>query len=78
MRLAEAAAPSLAVELNAGPVHDVAEIERVVVAVAREQNGGLIRRITGQLIALAPDVLATYGESTAVPVLRLTHTVPVI
>jgi hypothetical protein len=26
LRLAEAAAPSLAVELNAGPVHDVAEI----------------------------------------------------
>ena len=42
LRLAEAAAPSLAVELDAGPVHDVAEIERVVAAVAREPNGGLI------------------------------------
>ena len=42
LRLAEAAAPSLAVELNAGPVHDVAEIERVVADVAREPNGGLM------------------------------------
>jgi putative tryptophan/tyrosine transport system substrate-binding protein len=42
LRLAKAAAPSLAVELNAGPVRDVAEIERVVAAVAREENGGLM------------------------------------
>jgi putative ABC transport system substrate-binding protein len=42
LRLAEAAAPSLAIQLKAGPVQDVAEIERVVAAVAREPNGGLI------------------------------------
>jgi len=42
LRLTKAAAASLAVELNAGPVHDVAEIERVVAAVAREPNGGLL------------------------------------
>jgi putative tryptophan/tyrosine transport system substrate-binding protein len=42
LRSAKAAAPPLAVELNAGPVHDVAEIERVVAAVAREPNGGLM------------------------------------
>jgi putative ABC transport system substrate-binding protein len=40
LRLAEAAARSLAVELNAGPVHDVAEIQRG--AIAREPNGGLM------------------------------------
>jgi hypothetical protein len=33
LRLAEAAAPSLGIELNAFPFHDVAEIERVVAAV---------------------------------------------
>jgi putative tryptophan/tyrosine transport system substrate-binding protein len=42
LRLVEAAAPSLAVEVSAARVHDVAEIERVVAAVAREPNGGLI------------------------------------
>ena len=42
MRLAKAAAPALAIEIDAGPIHDVAEIERVVAAVAREPNGGLI------------------------------------
>ena len=36
MRLAKAAAPSLAIDINVGPIHDVAEIERVVAAVARE------------------------------------------
>jgi putative ABC transport system substrate-binding protein len=42
MRLVEAAAPSFAVEVSAGRVHDVADIERVVAAVAREPNGGLV------------------------------------
>jgi putative ABC transport system substrate-binding protein len=41
LRLAEAAASSLAIELKASPVHDVAEIESIVAAVAREPNSGL-------------------------------------
>jgi putative tryptophan/tyrosine transport system substrate-binding protein len=42
LRLVEAAAPSLAVEVSAARVHDVAEIERVVAAVAREPNSLLL------------------------------------
>jgi ABC-type uncharacterized transport system substrate-binding protein len=42
LRLAEAAAPSIAVELKAGPVHDVAEIERVIAALAQAPAGGLM------------------------------------
>jgi putative ABC transport system substrate-binding protein len=42
LRVAEAAAPSVGVEVNAAHVHDVADIERVIAAVAREANGGLI------------------------------------
>ena len=42
LRLAEAAAQSIAVELRAGPVHDVAEIERVVAKVAQPPVGGLM------------------------------------
>jgi putative tryptophan/tyrosine transport system substrate-binding protein len=37
-----------------------------------------IRRRAEQLIALAPDVLVTSGDATAGPVVRLTHTVPVV
>jgi ABC-type uncharacterized transport system substrate-binding protein len=42
LRVAEAAAPSAKVEVSAAHVHDVADIERVIAAVAREANGGLI------------------------------------
>jgi putative ABC transport system substrate-binding protein len=42
LRFAEAAAPSVGVQLSVAPVHDSAEIERVIAAVAREPNGGLI------------------------------------
>jgi putative tryptophan/tyrosine transport system substrate-binding protein len=42
LRSVEAAAPSLAVEVRTAPVHDVAEIERAIAAIAREPNGGLI------------------------------------
>jgi putative ABC transport system substrate-binding protein len=42
LRLAEAAAPSIAVELKAGPVTDVAGIERVIAALAQEPNGALM------------------------------------
>jgi hypothetical protein len=41
-RFAEAAAPSAGVEVSAAHVSDAAEIERVITAVAREGNGGLI------------------------------------
>jgi len=41
LHLAEAAAASMAIQLKAGPVHDVAGIENVIAAVAREPNGGL-------------------------------------
>jgi ABC-type uncharacterized transport system substrate-binding protein len=55
-RLLEAAAPSFAMEVSAGHVHDVAEIERIVAAVARDPNGGLIN---------LPDVfLAVHRELT--------------
>jgi putative tryptophan/tyrosine transport system substrate-binding protein len=40
LRLAQAAASSIAIELNASPVNDVAGIERTIAAVAREPNGG--------------------------------------
>ena len=42
MRVAEAAASSMGIEVKAAPVHDVAEIERAIVAVAGDANGGLI------------------------------------
>jgi putative ABC transport system substrate-binding protein len=42
LRFAKAAAPSVGVEINAAPINDVAEIEHVIAAVAREANGGLI------------------------------------
>ena len=34
--------PSAGVEVNAAHVHDIAEIEHVIAAVAREANGGVI------------------------------------
>jgi putative tryptophan/tyrosine transport system substrate-binding protein len=40
--VAEAAAQSIGVKVNAAPVHDVAEIERVIAGVAGDANGGLI------------------------------------
>ena len=42
LRVAETAAPLLGMEVKAAHVHDVAEIEPVIAAVAREGNGGLI------------------------------------
>jgi ABC-type uncharacterized transport system substrate-binding protein len=42
LHVAEAAAPLLGMEVKAAHVHDVAEIEPVIAAVAREGNGGLI------------------------------------
>ena len=56
MRFAEAAASSMGIEVKAARVHDVAEIERAIVAVAGDANGGLIN---------LPDVfLAAHREST--------------
>jgi putative ABC transport system substrate-binding protein len=42
LRVVEAAAASIGIELKATAVHDVAEIERVIAAVAREPNSGLL------------------------------------
>jgi putative tryptophan/tyrosine transport system substrate-binding protein len=41
-RVTEAAAQSVGVKVNATPVHDVAEIERVIAAMAEDSKGGLI------------------------------------
>jgi putative ABC transport system substrate-binding protein len=42
VRSAEAAAPSVGVQVAAAKVHDIGEIERVIAAIAREANGALI------------------------------------
>jgi putative ABC transport system substrate-binding protein len=42
LRFAEAAAPSAGVQVNAARVNDAADIERVIAAVAREGNGGIV------------------------------------
>jgi putative ABC transport system substrate-binding protein len=42
VRLAEAAAPSVGVQVNAVKVHDVGDIERGIAAIARAANGALI------------------------------------
>ena len=42
LRFAEAAASSIGLEVKAARVHDAAEIERAIVAVAGEANGGLV------------------------------------
>jgi putative tryptophan/tyrosine transport system substrate-binding protein len=42
VRLAEAAAPSVGVQVNAAKVHDVGDIERGIAAIARAANGALI------------------------------------
>ena len=56
LRVAEAAAPSVGVKVSAAPVHDVADIERVIAVIASEGNGGLIN---------APDIfLAVHRDVT--------------
>jgi len=42
MQAIEAAAPSLAVTVQAAPIHDETEIEAVMTALAREGRGGLL------------------------------------
>jgi putative ABC transport system substrate-binding protein len=42
LHAAEAAAPSLGVQVTAAPVHDGIEIERAIAACAREPDGGLL------------------------------------
>src|SRR5262249_40026826 len=41
-RVAEVAAQSIGVKANATPVHDIAQIERVIAALAGEANAGLV------------------------------------
>jgi len=68
LRFAEAAASSMGIEVNAARVHDVAEIERAIVAVAGDANGGLIN---------LPDVfLVAHRELTIELTAR--HRVPTI
>jgi len=68
LHMAEAAASSMGIEVKAARVHDVAEIERAIVAVASEANGGLIN---------LPDVfLAVHRELTVELTAR--HRVPAI
>jgi putative ABC transport system substrate-binding protein len=68
LHIAEAAASSMGIEVRAARVHDVAEIERAIVAVAGEANGGLIN---------LPDVfLAVHRELTVELTAR--HRVPTI
>jgi ABC-type uncharacterized transport system substrate-binding protein len=56
LRLAEASAPLVGVEVSAARVHDIADIEHVIAAIAREGNGGLLN---------LPDVfLAVHRELT--------------
>jgi ABC-type uncharacterized transport system substrate-binding protein len=42
LRMVEAAGPSFAIEVSAGQVHDVAEMERTIAAVASDPNSSLI------------------------------------
>src|SRR5262245_14190935 len=42
IRIVEATAQSIGVKANVAPVHDIAEIERVIAVLAGEANGGLI------------------------------------
>jgi putative ABC transport system substrate-binding protein len=68
LRFAEAAASSMGIEVKTALVHDVAEIERAIVAVAGNANGGLIN---------LPDVfLVTHRELTIELTAR--HRVPTI
>ena len=68
LRFAEAAASSMGIEVKAARVHDVAEIERAIVAVVGDAKGGLIN---------LPDVfLAAHRELTIELTAR--HRVPTI
>jgi putative ABC transport system substrate-binding protein len=68
LRFAEAAASSMGIKVKAAPVYDVAEIERAIVAVAGDANGGLIN---------LPDVfLVAHRELTIELTAR--HRVPTI
>jgi putative ABC transport system substrate-binding protein len=64
----EAANKSLAVELSASPVHDEAEIEAAITALAREPGGGLIA---------APDVFIN-NHRRAIMTLSERHRLPAI
>ena len=68
LRAAEAAASSIGIEVRAARVHDVAEIERVIGAVAAEPNGGLIN---------LPDVFLVVHRELTIE-LTARHRVPAI
>jgi putative ABC transport system substrate-binding protein len=68
LRMAEAAASSMGIEVKAARVHDVAEIEHAIVAVASEADGGLIN---------LPDVFLIVHRELTVE-LTARHRVPAI
>jgi putative tryptophan/tyrosine transport system substrate-binding protein len=68
LRAAEAAASSIGMEVRAARVHDVAEIERVIGAVAAEPNGGLIN---------LPDVFLVVHRELTIE-LTARHRVPAV
>jgi putative ABC transport system substrate-binding protein len=68
LRIAEAAASSMGIEVKAARVRDVADIERTIVAVAAEGNGGLIN---------LPDVFPVVQREVTVE-LTARHRVPTI
>jgi putative ABC transport system substrate-binding protein len=68
LRFAEAAASSMGIEVTAARVHDVAEIERVIAAVAAEANGGLIN---------LPDIFLAVHRALTIE-LTARHRVPTI
>src|SRR5262249_6200605 len=68
LRYAEAAAPSAGVEVNAAHVNDVADIERVITAVARRAHGGLIN---------VPDIFLIVHRQLSIDLARR-HRVPAL
>jgi len=68
LRYAEAAAPSAGVEVNAAHVNDVADIERVITAVARRAHGGLIN---------VPDIFLIIHRELSID-LATRHRVPAV
>ena len=65
-RVAEVAAQSIGVKANAAPVHDIAEIERVIAALAGEANGGLMS-VPDVFLAVHRDRIIDFAARYRVP-----------
>jgi putative ABC transport system substrate-binding protein len=68
MRSINSVAAGLAMQISAGPIHDAADIERLITAFAGESNGGLL---------LAPDVVANIHRDLIIA-LAAKHHLPAI